>query len=63
MEIKNEVKHKKTLCKKKISAHTYTHYKNYKLPATNSTSFIYALRRGRNCSQEIVAETCDPPVL
>ena len=35
----------------------HTHCKNYKFPATNSTSFIYALYRVRNCSREIVAET------
>ena len=41
----------------------YTHYKNYKLPATNSTSFIYALYQVRKYSQEIAAETCNLSLL
>ena len=48
---------------KTISAHICTHYKNYKWPATNSTSFIYVLNWVRNCSQEIVPETCNVSLL
>ena len=42
-EIENKIKHENSPIKKIMHTHTHTHYKNHRFPATNSTSFIYAL--------------------